>query len=307
MRAGDFEAAWRETDRAEAARRARGWRDEAAGDLMWDGTPLAGKSVLIRCLHGLGDTLQFMRFVPEVCRIARQVRFAVQPVLLPLFAGHPHFGEVINGWSDHWPPHDVEIEVMELAYALRATADQVGSFVGSLSSDQIRKTSRWSHPPTANGPLRVGLVWRSSDWDHSRSLPPELLGFLAVEGVSFHSLQQGVSDDAVRNLPLPVLPLASGTADPLDAAAAMLWLDLIISVDSMPAHLAGSLRRPVWLLLKKDADWRWMERRSDSPWYPTMRLFRETSNGWREVISNVSAELKRLKENQGNQGVLPKR
>lgn len=101
--------------------------------------------------------------------------------------------------------------------------------------------------------------------------------------------------DAAR-APFPIRALSPFTADVVEAAAALLQLDLFITVDSMAAHLAGALGRPVWLLLKRDADWRWMQGRDDSPWYPTMRLFRQQSSGWSDVIENVAAALRRFRE-----------
>jgi hypothetical protein len=124
MLAGDFEAAWRETDRIELPRRAAaraGHSVAHAAHLVWDGSTFAGRRVRVRCNHGLGDTLQFIRFVPGVVAVAREVTVLVQPHLVALLAGDPRFGHVIDGWTDDPPPCDVEIEVMELAYACRAT------------------------------------------------------------------------------------------------------------------------------------------------------------------------------------------
>src|SRR4051794_905943 len=100
MRRGDFEAAWRETDSAEIVRRRRNFRRAEIGDLVWDGTSWDGKRVLIRCLHGLGDTLQFIRFVPEIAKTAASVTVAMQPDLLPLFSSSLRFGRLCNGWTD---------------------------------------------------------------------------------------------------------------------------------------------------------------------------------------------------------------
>jgi hypothetical protein len=290
MRAGDFERAWQATDCAEAARRARGWRDEAAGELLWDGTPFTGRRVLVRCLHGLGDTLQFLRFVYDLRQIAAEVMFAVQPALLPLLAGEPELGRVIDGWVDHWPEYDVEIEVMELAYALRITRSDLPGRVPSLDLARARERARWRPPSQDPGKLKIGLVWQSSRWDRSRSVPIDALQPLAATGAAFYSLQQDTSPEETRALPFPIEMIASETGDPLDAAAAMLWLDLIITVDSMPAHLAGVLGRPVWTLLKEEADWRWMEAEDRSPWYPSMRLFRRRGD-WRELIERVASEI----------------
>lgn len=139
----------------------------------------------------------------------------------------------------------------------------------------------------------MGLVWRSGDWEFERrSVPFGLLGPLrAIPGVVLHVLQRG---RALEECP-PDFGILSGSDDILEAATVMSTLDLVISVDSMPAHLAGALGLPVWTLLASDADWRWMEGRDDSPWYPTMRLFRQPRPGaWNDLIARVVAELRTL-------------
>jgi hypothetical protein len=149
-----------------------------------------------------------------------------------------------------------------------------------------------SAPRETDGRLHVGLVWKAGDWDDRRSIPADLLAPLAdVCGVALHVLQRG-SGLAERPAGFGI---DSGSDDPVQAARTMRALDLVVTVDSMPAHLAGALGVPVWTLLQADADWRWMEGRDDSPWYPTMRLFRQPRQGeWAPVIARVAAELARL-------------
>jgi hypothetical protein len=294
MRAGDFEGAWRATDSVEAARRTRGWRDESAGDLLWDGTPFDRRRVLIRCLHGLGDTLQFMRFAPTLRDSAASVTLAAQPVLLDLLSAASDCGRVIDGWVREFPEHDVEVEVMELPYALRITSADLPGRIPYLDAAGICSRSGWQPPARESRRLRVGLIWKSSDWDLSRSVPVDALAELRNAGTEFYSLQQNATADELAALPIRCFSLADQTENPLDAAAAMQWLDLIITVDSMPAHLAGALGRPVWTLLKAEADWRWMDDRTDSPWYPTMRLFRNR-RGWCSLLADVAAELRHLR------------
>jgi hypothetical protein len=295
MRRGDWEGAWRATDRIELPRRAR---QRAAGferqpeHLRWDGTPLAGRSVLVRCEHGLGDTLQFMRFVPHLG--ARQLHFLVQPQLVGLLRGAPGLGEVRNYWTDDpLPSHEVDIEVMELAYALRLTLAQLPPPYPHL------------HRQLADAPplplrdedrLRVGLVWAASDWDGSRSVPLAALAPLfGLDAVRYYSLQQGEAAHDPLLQRLGIVVLSPHTRDLAAAAAAMAALDLVLCVDAMPAHLAGTLGRPTWVLLKHEADWRWMEGREDSPWYPTLRLFRQPRAGdWAAVARQVASCLREL-------------
>lgn len=298
MRRGDWEQAWQLTDSVELPRR-EAQRGPGfvrhPNHLCWDGTPLAGRSVLVRCEHGLGDTLQFIRFVPALARIAREVHVMVQPLLLELFAGASDLGTVHNGWTEWWPPppHDLEIEVMELAYALRATAATVPPPHRHLA-ERVRGKLPVALPD--DGRVRVGIVWAASDWDTTRSVPlAQLAPLLRVPGVRCFSLQQGraAEDPLIERLPLE--PLSRWTQAIAAAAAAMLELDLVVTVDNMVAHLAGTLGRPTWVLLKREADWRWMDDRGDSPWYPTVRLLRqERESDWSSVVAQAAERLEHL-------------
>jgi len=259
--------------------------------LRWDGTPIAGRSVLVRCEHGLGDTLQFLRFVPHLG--ARQLHLMVQPPLVQLLRGAPGLGDVRNYWTDDpLPPHEVDLEVMELAYALRTTPATLPPPYPHLP---VQLPQRGMEIPS-EGRLRVGLLWAASDWDPTRSVPLNALAPLfAVEEAQFFSLQQGeaAADPLLQRLDIE--RLSARTTEISRAAAAMMQLDLVITIDGMPAHLAGTLGRPTWVMLKHEADWRWMEQRDDTPWYPTMRLFRQPRPGdWSAVAQQVAARLRPL-------------
>jgi hypothetical protein len=295
MRRGDWEAAWRATDLIELPRRAAQRQPgfvRARDQLRWDGTPLAGRSVLVRCEHGLGDTLQFLRFVPLMR--AAHVHFMVQPQLLNLLRDAPGLGDVRNYWTDDpLPPHDVDIEVMELPYALRMTLPRLPGPYAQLHGQLPRGPG--IHLPET-GQLRVGLLWAASDWDASRSVPLDLLAPLCSLGeVRFFSLQQGEAgkDPLLQRLGIECLAPRTGALEV--AAAAMGALDLVITIDGMATHLAGNLGRPTWVLLKHDADWRWMTGREDSPWYPSVRLFRQPRPGdWEALMLDVATALGRV-------------
>ncbi len=296
MQRGDWQEAWRQTDRIEIPRRhAQRFPDfvPVAGQLKWNGTPLEGRSVLIRCEHGLGDTLQFIRFVPQVVRLAREVHLLVQPHLLALLRGAPGLGNVSNGWTNDSPPHDVEIEIMELPYALRA---DLHCMPPPYSPLRAQAPAGLNLPLPGTGLINVGLLWAASDWDRSRSVPLRAFApLLSVPNVQFYSLQQGAAAHDDELAQWPIVSLSAHTENIPAAAAAMQALDLIITVDGMPAHLAASLGRPTWLLLKHHADWRWMNDRTDSPWYPTMRLFRQPRPGaWEHAITAAAAALSAL-------------
>ena len=297
MRRGEFEAAWRETDRIEGPRReaqARAGCVRGPNELLWNGSAFEGRNVLVRCEHGLGDTLQFVRYLPRIRAVARSVTLLAQTPLVPLLAATPELGEVHDGGSGATPPHDCEAEIMELAYAFRSTCESIPRDVPYLSLEPLRALgSRLPELPRDDGVLRVGLAWSASDWDQTRSVPLDALEpFRALPDVRFYSLQQDRAAAEYARAPFPLVPYSVHTREVALAAAAMLQLDLVIAVDSMVAHLAGALARPVWVLLKAHADWRWMDDREDSPWYPTMRLFRQPREGeWSPVIARVANEL----------------
>jgi hypothetical protein len=284
MRRGDFVAAWTISD--EVLRR-RIESDQGCWDwprhlqYVWRGEALRGKRVLVRCYHGLGDTIQFIRFAAPLRQMARHTVFWVQPELLELAKAVPGVDRAIplhDGAPD--VAYDLDIEIMELPHALRITPDMLGCgvpylFAGEASVGSSRK--------------RVGLVWRAGAWNPSRSIPIELLmRARAAAGLDLVSLQRDAE---------PAEIAALGATDwrstnIYQLATRVMMLDLVITVDTMMAHLAGALGRPVWTLLPADCDWRWMEGRNDSPWYPSMRLFRQRQAGeWQDVLDDVMAEL----------------
>jgi hypothetical protein len=285
MRAGNFERAWQVSDSVLDRRRAaretcQHWPRHLQP--VWDGTPLTGKRVLVRCYHGLGDTLQFVRLLAPLHRRARHVSLWVQPQLLNLLGS-------VRGVDRLLPLHDgtpegdyeADIELMELPHALRLTPSRIPCRVPYI---YVSPTSL-PKPPQA-GVRSIGLAWQSGEWDPRRSIPDALVAQLAsVPRTQWYSLQYGVEQS-----PLPATNIACRDITAL--AARMRSLDLVISTDTMTAHLAGALGVRVWTLLPADCDWRWMNGRPDSPWYPTMRLFRQQWPGdWRDVISAVIAEL----------------
>lgn len=292
MRCGDWEAAWRISDRVCESHRGLEPRDAAGRWLprhlqwVWDGSPLAGKRVLVRCYHGLGDTIQFIRFVPLLKRSAQHVTVWAQAQLRPLLKTVEGIDTLRDLHSGIYKgEYDVDIEVMELAHALRATPATLPRAVPYIHiNDKVREIR-------CEGPPRVGFVWQSGSWDSHRCVPPELMEKLTqMKGMRFQVLQRGpaLASWRSRAAELPAI----GTI--LEEAARLRSLDLLISVDTLSAHLAGALGVPTWTLLPVSADWRWMENREDTPWYPTMRLFRQTRPGdWDSVIERVGRELRR--------------
>ncbi len=278
MLLGDFVSAWHESDAIEA----RGNQDPHR---FWDGRPFTGRKVLIRCLHGLGDTIQYLRYVPRIRDVADSVTIEAQPALKDLLSAAAIADEVIT-WGDPEPAWDQQVEIVELPRIFRSTQDNLPQQTPYLAVPVGgRKFS-------GDGP-RVGLVWASGSFDVSRCIPFELFSSLtALRGVSFHSLQ---TDPERQDLLRSNAPIADCLEESLlSTAQTVRNFDLVITVDTLMAHLAGALGVRVWTLLPFASDWRWMMGRTDSPWYPGMRLFRQTSPGdWSPVIQQVAQELGR--------------
>ncbi|HEY0156801.1 MAG TPA: hypothetical protein VGF28_05855 [Thermoanaerobaculia bacterium] len=267
MRRGDFAAAWAISDAVLASRAGVSpWHLEREYQWIWDGTPLAGRRVLIRCYHGLGDTIQFARFFPIVNAVAKESTVWVQPSLIPLLQTMPGIGRLLplhDGTPD--VEYDVDVESMELTHVFRTTVD-------TIPPAPYLFVTPWSDGLSAR--RNIGVVWRAGDWGPQRSMPRETMERLFDLPYTFHSLQLGES----------ALP----AGDPLSTARVMRALDLVVTVDTMTAHLAGALGVPVFTLLPYEHDWRWMDGRTDSPWYPSMRLFRQPRPGdWDSVLEEV--------------------
>lgn len=292
---GNFEEAWRQTDRIELIRRKKkGVLARPSDCLMWDGSDFRGKDVIVRCLHGLGDTIQFLRFLPRLCKMAHSVHLLAQPHLVSLLSRCRGIGHIHDGWVEWQMSGDVEIEIMELAYAFRVTSNEIRKHVAYISID--RCPEKWRHLWHFHNKFKVGLIWEASDWNLSRSIPIKYLNasFSTFKDIQFFCLQQGPAVAEAEDAAFPLEVISQQTIDPLDAATCMLELDLIISVDTFAAHLAGALGRPIWLLLQHQADWRWMRNQLESPWYPTMKIFRQSSeNDWESVVCSLEAILKK--------------
>jgi hypothetical protein len=288
MKSGNFAQAWEVSDAYLRARLAAGMPPHTGPrhlQHIWDGRSLVDKRVLVRCYHGLGDTIQFIRFAAPLRKIAREVVVWAQPPLLSLLATAPGVDHVLplhDGIPD--VEFDCDLEIMELAHSLRVDDRSIRCAVPYFSVDrQLERLSKHRRE------LAVGVVWRSGGWDERRSIPVDRLSALShVSGVRLFSLQCGpAAPEAAR---IPAEDVAS--SDVGQAALTLSRLDLLISVDTFAAHLAGALGVRVWLLLHSDCDWRWMQHRTDTPWYPTMRLFRQPSAGnWATVIDEVMARL----------------
>jgi len=282
-RRGDFAGAWAISD-ALLQEPAQPWRPRHYQSI-WRGERLHDRRVLIRCYHGLGDTIQFIRYAPQVRAIAREVIVWAPAALLPLLR-RVEGVDVVLELHDGDPgiAHDVDVEVMELPHVFRSTLDTLPRRIPYLYTPGRR---------VPGGPPRIGLFWRGGSWEPRRWMRfDDARRLLDVEGVTWCSLEpdHGAGGRDPRMVDL-------GDGDLSDLAARVSQLDLVITVDSMPAHLAGALGIQVWTLLPRLADWRWLENRDDTPWYPTMRLFRQDREGeWRPVVDRVACAVRHFKQ-----------
>ncbi|QCO09875.1 tetratricopeptide repeat protein [Azospirillum brasilense] len=309
---GDFANGWREFEwrwKAPAMQNQRRRFDRPA----WDGGPLIGRTILLHAEQGLGDTLQFLRFVPLVREAGpTRVLLEVQPPLLSLLRASPAVDgvEVIPRAADFpggstLPPFDVHAPLMSLPLLLNRGLPAAPAVPMLRASEAA--TTIWTDRLAAVAPnarIRCGLVWagrREHANDRRRSLPLAALAPLReVPGVQLVSLQVGPAAADLASWPEASFDASPLLTDFAATAAALASIDLVITVDTAVAHLAGSLGRPTWVLLPFAPDWRWMLGRTDSPWYPTVRLFRQSRVGdWSGPVSEVVRELQRLADGRG--------
>jgi len=294
MLRGDFAAAWEES---RAIR--EGGHDP---NCLWRGEDVRGKRVIVRCLHGLGDAVQFFRYAPPLEAMAESVVWEVPPDLLqlaPYFRGVEH----VVTWDGEEPTNkdwDVQIESMELPCMFQTRLMDLPIVTDYLCLPRRLADSVHAGMGTASAP-RIGLVWAAGEWNQSRSIPPELLSqVLETGGCEFWNMQGGPTQhadglDRLRDTKL----CHSGV---LALASVIEQFDLVITVDTLAAHLAGALGVEAWVMLQYAADWRWMMNRDDSPWYPSLRLFRQPTPGnWAAVLHAVRYALQEWLESDGEE------
>jgi hypothetical protein len=300
MRRGRFAEAWRISDRVLAARsRAQADRAGIPAHLryVWTGERLAERTVLVRCYHGLGDTLQFIRLTANLRTLGCIVMVQAQAELLPLLQTMPEIDRLfpLDGSSAD-PEHQVAIEVMELPHALRLMPEDLPGRIPYVAVPTPSVARRWAGVPP-DGRVRIGLAWTAGAWDMRRSIAiRQLRPLAAFENAAFFSLQRGGAETALElETVLHFENPHDRSMGVMDTAALIAGLDLVVTVDTMVAHLAGALGKCVWLLLPYHADWRWAGDREDSLWYPTMRLFRQPVPGdWVTPIARVATLLKEV-------------
>jgi len=285
LQTGDFEQGWREYE-LRLRQKTFPWRDFAAP--LWKGESLDGRTILVWAEQGLGDTVQFSRYVYLLAARGARVVFECQPRLVPLLRTIEGIEVVSKGSS--LPHFDCHIPLLSLPDRFGTRLDSIPPSTTVSIPDSRRQSWR---ERLSRGVFKIGLNWAgnpASKTGKLRSILPSLLACLADDpGVTLYSLQRGMDGE------VPFQRLEQDGHDILDTAAIISELDLVITVDTMIAHLAGTLGCPVWTLLPFAADWRWLLDRGDSPWYPTMRLFRQQKlNDWPSLILQVKQELEHV-------------
>jgi tetratricopeptide (TPR) repeat protein len=287
-------------DLAEGFRRWR-WNVAAAKRFTapeWRGEALHGETILIHAEQGFGDAIHFARYIPMVAARGGRVIFEAPVELHRVFATIEGVDDVI-AFGDPLPDFTWQCPLLSLPLAFATTLRNVPDNVPYLSADP-ETVEDWRRR-MAGPELKVGLVWAGRPEhkrDRHRSMAlAELAPLASIPNVAFYALQKGAAvgeaEHAPEGMRLEILSPLLG--DFADTAAAIMALDLVITVDTSVAHLAGALGKPVWILNAYSPDWRWLEKRSESPWYPTAELFRQdASRRWAPVVNDVAAELRAL-------------
>jgi len=296
---GDFERGWAHYDWRWLKKSVIPAKRNFSQPAWNGGEPIAGKTILIHSEQGLGDTIQFCRYVPLVAARGARVIFEVQTPLQALMASLDGAAQVVPKGSP-LPVLDLHCPLVSLPLAFGTRLETIPSTTGYLSA-QAQHVTAWQSRLEGKRRPRIGLTWSGNrgherDWERSiglRTLVPLLDAF--GDDVTFFSLQKDVraDDDALLKERADIFDFGNALADFSDTAALISQLDLVISVDTSVAHLAGALGKPVWILLTYFPDWRWLLGRDDSPWYPTARLFRQgESRTWDGVIARVRQALR---------------
>jgi tetratricopeptide (TPR) repeat protein len=283
---------------AEFEWRWRGWRHAkmpVLGAPLWDGQPLGDRTLLLWSEQGLGETIQFVRFAPQLRAFAGRIILACHPALVRLMTTAPGLDGVVS-LDATLPAFDAHLPLMSAMHRVGTTLATIPTNLPYLAADPARIQAL---APLINGDgIRIGLSWgsdsESTDGGNRSVKLDAMRQVLSTRGVSFYSLQRGTAMAELANSPFAdrIVDLTPHLGDAADAAAAMSLLDLVITVDGTVAHLAGALDVNCWLMLPNLADWRWLDKRTESPWYRSMLLFRQAApNDWSSVIEQCSFAL----------------
>ncbi len=299
---GDYEEGWRDYEFREAQ---PGLVCALFPQPRWDGSSLQGKTILLHAEQGLGDTIQFIRYAPLVKALGCRVVVECQPALLGLLRRMPGIDQVVprddgdatGSPSGVLPAFDVHLPLLSVAGHFRTTLDSIPHDVPYLEADAAL-VEKWRRELAPLSGRKIGIVWQgnpSQGDDRHRSVPLHLFAPLAkVPGVQLISLQVGPGQEQLGEVQFPIMDLGGrfdrSSLD--DLAAALVNLDLVVTVCTSVAHLGGALGVPVWVALKYVPHWVWLLERTDSPWYPSLRLFRQLVPGaWPDLFARIAAAI----------------
>ncbi len=305
LRNGRYAEGWKQYEWRWSAGKAGDYRRFPGRPLWLGGTKIAGKTILLHAEQGLGDSIQFLRYVTLAAAAGARVLVEVPQTLVSLTRRIKGVAEVIPT-GGKLPDFDLHSPLMSLPLAFGTTLESVPCAIPYMNSD-LDRVSKWrtrlgegarrSSKRGARVRPRVGLVWRGNpmhDGDAERSMSFDILREGLAPGVDYVCLQKPIPDadlSLVQSVE-GVINLSSDQESFDDACAIIELCDVVISVDTGVAHLAGAMGKPVWIMLPRRAEWRWMKDRPDSPWYPTARLFRQTRQGdWSDVVTAIRSEL----------------
>ena len=285
---GDFENGWKEYE----------WRPLLPLNRpRWDGSSLAGKTILLHVEQGVGDIIQFIRYAPMVKAMGARIILGCRPALFGLMATIPSI-DVVTDTVEETLHYDVHLPLLSLPRIFKTDLTNIPNQIPYIFANPSR-AQEWNEKLRfPKDRLKVGLAWAGSpghNADRYRSISLAQLAPLAqVSNVTYYSFQTGPGALKPGETPegMDIVDVGPDLKDYTDSAAIVSHLDLVITVDTSMAHLAGAMGKPTWILLRSQVpDWRWLLERSDSPWYPTARLFRQKGNDWATVIQRVAAEL----------------
>jgi Flp pilus assembly protein TadD len=307
---GQFERAWDDFE----------WRWHCAnfghvirdfGKPAWNGEDLSGKTILFHSEQGLGDTIHFVRYAAILADRGARVIVEAQPALASLLIDVPGVSASIPR-GQKLPDFDYQIAMMSVSRIVKTTLDTIPNDMPyilppAIAHENWRAITRGDARAEGQKKMRVGIAWAGNPAnlvDARRSIPLPMLAPLAeAPNVRFYSLQVGDAGKTATATPFPIIDHTQKLTDFTQTSGLIANLDLVISVDTVVAHLAGAMNQKVWLLSYTPGDWRWMFDRADSPWYPSMKLFRQPTPGdWSEPIARVASELKRLGEKLSKSG-----
>ncbi len=296
LAAGDLDRGWEEHEWR--------WKRESAPKKKrrdfpqpkWDGSRLDGRTILLHAEQGLGDTIQFIRYAPMVAQRGGRVVVECRQLLIGLFKDMPGIDQLVRKGRD-LPPFDVQASLMSLPMILGTTLETIPGDVGYIRGEG-RLVDKWKDRLSGFAGRKVGLCWQGNPKfprDKWRSIPLKYFANLLDDPSStFINLHKGAGEGQIGECGLEdrIVNYSAEVKSLVDTAAIIENLDLVITSDTSVAHLAGAMGKPVWILLQFVPDWRWLREREDSPWYPTMRLFRQRKRGdWEDVLARVKRAL----------------